>query len=146
MNISNTVGVRRFRHLTDGYVCAFAASSASARAAGDGVTVWIITAIRMPFSRSTGYLVWQQPMLVKVDLVTSNNQLESRMREIRQSGSVGGEGRLKSMSLPYPYRTRFRFCPMKTTSPHPRRRLVPGRYHRTVQAIPQANLRRRTLR
>jgi hypothetical protein len=30
-------------------------------------------------------------MLVNANLVTSNNQPESRMREIRQSGSVGGE-------------------------------------------------------
>ena len=30
-------------------------------------------------------------MLVNVNLLSSNNQLESRMREIRQYGSVGGE-------------------------------------------------------
>lgn len=30
-------------------------------------------------------------MFVNVNLLVSNNQLESRMREIRQSGSVGGE-------------------------------------------------------
>jgi hypothetical protein len=30
-------------------------------------------------------------MPLKANLVTSNNQLESRMREIRQSGSVGAE-------------------------------------------------------
>jgi hypothetical protein len=30
-------------------------------------------------------------MLVNVNLPVSNNQPESRMREIRQSGSVGGE-------------------------------------------------------
>jgi hypothetical protein len=39
-------------------------------------------------------------MLVKANLVTSNNQLESRMREIRQSGSEGGETELNRSSLP----------------------------------------------
>ena len=39
-------------------------------------------------------------MLAKADLVTSNNQLESRMREIRQSGSVGGEPQFIAASLP----------------------------------------------
>ena len=39
-------------------------------------------------------------MLVKVNLVTSNNRLESRMREIRQSGSVGGEVQINGPSLP----------------------------------------------
>ena len=100
MSISNTAGVRHSLNLTDGSGCVFAASSASARAVEVGVTVWIITAIRMPFSRSTGYLVWQWPMLVKVNLVTSNNRLESRMREIRQSGSVGGEVQINGPSLP----------------------------------------------
>ena len=39
-------------------------------------------------------------MLVKVNLLVSNNQLESRMREIRQSGSVGGEAEHNRPSLP----------------------------------------------
>lgn len=34
-------------------------------------------------------------MLVKANLLVSNNQPESRMREIRQSGSVGGEPKTK---------------------------------------------------
>lgn len=71
------------------------------RAVGVGVMDCIITAIRTPFSRGKGDLVWQCPMRVKVNLVTSNNRLERRMREIRQSGSAGG--RFKSMNLPYPY-------------------------------------------
>ena len=36
---------------------------------------------------------------MKANLLASNNRLESRMREIRQSGSVGGEP--QSMRLPY---------------------------------------------
>ena len=52
-------------------------------------------------------------MLAKADLVTSNNQLESRMREIRQSGSVGGEPQFIAASLPqssatFPTFQRFR--------------------------------------
>ena len=39
-------------------------------------------------------------MPVKVNLVTSNNRLESRMREIRQSGSAGGEVQINEPSLP----------------------------------------------
>ena len=39
-------------------------------------------------------------MLVKVNLLVSNNQLESRMREIRQSGSVGGKPQPNAASLP----------------------------------------------
>ena len=39
-------------------------------------------------------------MLLNVNLVASNNQLESRMREIRQSGSVGGETQINESSLP----------------------------------------------
>jgi len=37
---------------------------------------------------------------VNANLVTSNNQLESRMREIRQSGSAGGETQINEPSLP----------------------------------------------
>ena len=37
---------------------------------------------------------------MKVNLVASNNQPESRMREIRQSGSVGGESPITATSLP----------------------------------------------
>ena len=39
-------------------------------------------------------------MLVKANLVTSNNELESRMREIRPSGSEGRETELNRSSLP----------------------------------------------
>ncbi len=39
-------------------------------------------------------------MLVKVNLLVSNNQLESRMRDIRQSGSVGGKPQPNAASLP----------------------------------------------
>ena len=39
-------------------------------------------------------------MFVKANLVTSNNQPESRMREIRQSGSEGREAELNRPSLP----------------------------------------------
>ena len=45
-------------------------------------------------------------MLVKVNLVTSNNRLESRMREIRQSGSEGGEVQINQPSLPLSVRSR----------------------------------------
>ena len=52
-------------------------------------------------------------MPVKVNLVTSNNRLESRMREIRQSGSAGGEvqinGPFLPLSLTFAY---FDFCHM----------------------------------
>ncbi len=46
-------------------------------------------------------------MLVKVNLLVSNNQLESRMREIRQSGSVGGKPQPNAASLPQSGSTRF---------------------------------------
>jgi hypothetical protein len=37
---------------------------------------------------------------VNANLLVSNYQLESRMREIRQSGSVGGEPQSNAASLP----------------------------------------------
>ena len=43
-------------------------------------------------------------MLVNANLLVSNNQLESRMREIRQSGSEGGED---LRVLPYPIELLF---------------------------------------
>lgn len=39
-------------------------------------------------------------MLVNANLLASNDRLESRMREIRQSGSVGGEPQTNAASLP----------------------------------------------
>ena len=39
-------------------------------------------------------------MLVNVNLLSSNNQLESRMREIRQYGSVGGESPQRDFPTP----------------------------------------------
>ena len=42
-------------------------------------------------------------MLVNANLLASNDRLESRMREIRQSGSVGGEPQTNAASLPQSY-------------------------------------------
>ncbi len=48
-----------------------------------------------------GYIPYQQPISKSVNLdVRVNRQLESRMREIRQSGSEGGGAQTNAFSLP----------------------------------------------
>lgn len=51
-------------------------------------------------SRCKGCSVLQPPKFVKSNLLGSNNLLESRMREIRQSGSEGRKAELNQPSLP----------------------------------------------
>lgn len=68
---------------------------------GIGITSEIKCSKRQtPSSRSMVYFVCQQPILVNADLLDNNNRLESRVREIRQSGSVGGELQPNASSLP----------------------------------------------
>ena len=48
-----------------------------------------------------GYIPYQQPISKSVNLdIRVNRQLESRMREIRQSGSEGGGAQPNALSLP----------------------------------------------
>lgn len=48
-----------------------------------------------------GYIPYHQPISKSVNLdVRANRQLESRMREIRQSGSEGGGTHNNALSLP----------------------------------------------
>ena len=48
-----------------------------------------------------GYTPYHQPISKSVNLdVRVNRQLESRMREIRQSGSEGGGAQTNAFSLP----------------------------------------------
>jgi hypothetical protein len=48
-----------------------------------------------------GYIPYQQPISKSVNLdIRVNRQLESRMREIRQSGSEGGGAQTNAFSLP----------------------------------------------
>ena len=51
-----------------------------------------------------GYTPYHQPISKSVNLdVRVNRQLESRMREIRQSGSEGGGAQINAFSLPLSY-------------------------------------------
>ena len=55
-----------------------------------------------------GYIPYQQPISKSVNLdIRVNRQLESRMREIRQSGSEGGGAQTNAFSLPLSKLRRF---------------------------------------
>ena len=65
-----------------------------------------------------GYTPYHQPISKSVNLdVRANRQLESRMREIRQSGSEGGGAQANAFSLPLHQQSlTYYFFPMKDTT------------------------------
>ena len=84
-----------------GFACACAAFSAvdGKPEVAEHVSL-IVDYIPTSSLRNTGFSVWQTPAFVNANLLVSNNQPESRMREIRQSGSVGGAPQTNAASLP----------------------------------------------
>ena len=83
-----------------GIGCEPSCSNAAASAAGASRTT-IIDNGQTPSSKNWGCSRWSQPMFRSASPDVGHNlQLEIRMREIRPSGSEGGE---ESILFPYPY-------------------------------------------
>jgi Reverse transcriptase (RNA-dependent DNA polymerase) len=100
-SILNTASTQRSGIWTPGYECACGAFCASVLSAMDEPDNATINFGQMLSLRRRGCSLLHMPMRWRVNPLGGEPQPESRMREIRQSGSEGGGA--KPIASPYPY-------------------------------------------